>query len=92
MGQGSAETVREIETIRNRIESNVRELDRRVPQPELWLKRLIGAAIGGGMAAIILVSVLWRMRVSGSRKAIDAADGVVLVRMSDLRNLLAGVE
>ncbi len=35
MGQGSAETVREIETIRNRIESNVRELERRVPQPEL---------------------------------------------------------
>ncbi len=92
MGQGSAETVREIETIRNRIESNVRELERRVPQPELWLKRFIGAAIGGGMAATILGSVLWRMRVSRSRKAIDAADGVVLVRMSDLRNLLAAVE
>ncbi len=44
------------------------------------------------MAATILGSVLWRMRVSRSRKAIDAADGVVLVRMSDLRNLLAAVE
>ncbi len=53
---------------------------------------IIGAAIGGGMAATILGSVLWRMRVSRSRKAIDAADGVVLVRMSDLRNLLAAVE
>ena len=90
MGQGSAETMREIETIHDRIESNVRELDRRVPRPALWLKRLIG----GGMAAVILLSVLWRIRMSRSRsrKTNDTGDGIVLVRMSDLRNLPAAVD
>ena len=70
MGQGSAETMREIETIHDRIESNVRELERRVPQPALWLKRLIG----GGMAAVILLSVLWRMRMSRSRKTPETSE------------------
>jgi hypothetical protein len=61
--------MREIETIHDRIESNVQELERRVPKPALWLKRLIA----GGMAAVILLSVLWRMRMSTSRKPLETS-------------------
>ena len=69
MGQGSAETMREIETIHDRIESDVLELERRAPQPARWLNRLIG----GGVAAVILLSVLWRMRMSRSPKMLETS-------------------
>jgi hypothetical protein len=66
MGQGSAATVKEIEDIRGRLETDMRELERRVPQPAVWAKRLAGVVVGGGAAAIVTMSVLKRIR--GRRK------------------------
>jgi hypothetical protein len=62
MGQSSAATVREIEDIRSRMDSNMRELERRMPQPAILIKRVAGVAAGGGAAAIVTAAVLKRRR------------------------------
>jgi hypothetical protein len=49
MGKSSAETVREIEDTRDRLEQEIRELEDRLPQPATWAKRAIGIAVGGGV-------------------------------------------
>lgn len=67
MGQSSASTVKEIEDVRSRLDSNVRELERRLPQPAVWMKRLAGVIVGGGTAAIVTVAVLKKVR--GGRKS-----------------------
>ena len=82
MGASAAETLREIEDIRGRLEADMRELERRVPQPAMWLKRMIGFALGGGMALILLRWVLKRR----SQRAELAGDAYVLVRLSDLKD------
>jgi hypothetical protein len=82
VGASAAETLREIEDIRGRLESDMRELERRVPQPAVWLKRAIGFALGGGMA-LILLRLLWKRR---SRRQELAGDAYVLVRLSDLQD------
>jgi hypothetical protein len=66
MGQSSAATVREIEDLRSRLDSDVRELERRMPQPAVWAKRLAGVVVGGGTAALVTMAVLKRVR--GRRK------------------------
>jgi hypothetical protein len=83
MGQGSAATVREIEQIRDRIDSNMRELERRVPQPAVWAKRLVGMALGTGIGLLILRGFLRRRK---SKAALEG-DGWVLVRAEDLTKL-----
>jgi hypothetical protein len=55
MGKNAAETVREIEDTRDRLESEIRELEDRLPQPAVWTKRLIGVAVGGGVGG----SLFW---------------------------------
>ena len=60
MGESSASTVKEIEDIRDRLEVNFQELERRMPAPAIWGKKLAGIAIGGGMGALILRQVLKR--------------------------------
>jgi hypothetical protein len=82
VGASAAETLREIEGIRGRLESDMRELERRVPQPAVWLKRMIGFALGGGMA-LILLRWVWKRR---NRRAELAGDAYVLVRLSDLQD------
>jgi hypothetical protein len=62
MGQSSASTVREIEDIRSRLDTNMRELERRLPQPAVWAKRMAGVVVGGGAAAVVTVAVLKRTR------------------------------
>ena len=46
MGKSAAETVREIEDTRDKLESEIRELEGRLPHPAVWTKRLIGVAVG----------------------------------------------
>lgn len=75
--------MREIEEIRDRIDSNMRELERRVPQPAVWAKRLVGMALGTGVGLLILRAVLRRRK---SKAALDG-DGWVLVRAEDLTKL-----
>jgi hypothetical protein len=49
MGQTTAETVKEIEATRSRLDSEFRELEARLPAPAVWAKRLVGIAVGGGL-------------------------------------------
>lgn len=62
MGQSSAATVREIEGLRGRIETNLREIERRMPSPGIWAKRLVGVAVSGGVGAFLLRKALKRAR------------------------------
>jgi hypothetical protein len=68
MGESSAATVKEIEDIRGRLETNFQELERRMPAPAIWGKRLAGIAIGGGVGALILRQVLKRTARSPVQK------------------------
>jgi hypothetical protein len=70
MGQSSASTVREIEDIRSRLDTNMRELERRLPQPGVWAKRMAGVVVGGGAAALVTVALLKRTR--GRKRAARA--------------------
>jgi hypothetical protein len=95
MGQSSAATVKEIEDVRSRLDSNVRELERRMPRPAVWMKRLAGVVVGGGMAAIVTVAVLKRVR--SGRKSSPArrleghpAQAVVQVVPAPVADRLAG--
>jgi hypothetical protein len=62
MGQSAAATVREIEDIRGRLDAEMRELERRMPQPAVWAKRAVGVAVGGGITGLVLMSALRRRR------------------------------
>jgi hypothetical protein len=68
MGQTTAETVKEIEETRSRLDSEFRELEARLPAPALWAKRLVGIAVGGGVVTTLLLALVKRMRSSRERK------------------------
>jgi hypothetical protein len=82
VGTSAAETLREIEDIRGRLESDMRELEQRVPQPAVWMKRMIGFVLGGGIALLFL---RWLLKRRKSRAALSG-DAYVLVRLADLRD------
>jgi hypothetical protein len=86
MGQNSAETVREIEGIRSRMDEDFRELERRLPQPGIWAKRLVGILVGGGIGALVLRSIIKAARQRGLAGGPDP-DELVLIRVGDLREL-----
>ena len=67
MGQSTAETVREIEQTRDRIEADLRELEDRLPAPATWAKRAVGVVVGGGVAGTVSLMLLKRAR--NKRKA-----------------------
>ena len=50
MGTSAAETVREIEATRQRLDADLQELEHRLPPPARWAKRIAGVALGGGLA------------------------------------------
>jgi hypothetical protein len=81
VGASAAETLREIEDIRGRLESDMRELERRVPQPAVWLKRMLGFAVGGGIALILL---RWALKRRKSRGDVPS-DAFVLVPLADFK-------
>jgi hypothetical protein len=68
MGQTTAETVKEIEETRSRLDSEFRELEARLPAPALWAKRLVGIAVGGGVVTTLLLATVKRMRSSREQK------------------------
>jgi hypothetical protein len=69
MGETAAETVREIEQTRGRLESEIRELEERLPAPARWTKRLVGAAVGGGAGGAAFWFAVRRIR--GRKKATE---------------------
>jgi hypothetical protein len=68
MGQATAETVKDIEATRSRLDSEFRELEARLPAPALWAKRLVGIAVGGGVVTTLLLAMVKRMRSSRQQK------------------------
>ena len=67
MGETAAETVREIEQTRGRLESEIRELEGRLPAPARWTKRLVGLAVGGGASGAAFWFAVRKVR--GRKKA-----------------------
>jgi len=68
VGASAAETVNEIERIRTRLDAEVRELERRLPASISWVKRGVGAAVGGGAGGTALFVVARRLRRNRKRK------------------------
>jgi hypothetical protein len=62
MGQATAQTVRQIEDTRDRLEDEIRELEDRVPRPAVWAKRVVGVAVGGGVAGAATLFLLRRRK------------------------------
>lgn len=85
MGKSSTETVREIEDLRDRIEGNFRELEERMPQAGIWLKRALGLALTA-TGVFVLRGVVKAIRSRRSADTIDD-DSWVLVRAGDLQKM-----
>jgi hypothetical protein len=85
MGKSSAETVREIEDIRDRIEGNFRELEERLPRAGIWAKRALGLALTG-VGLLVIRGIVRSIRSRGDDEVLDE-DTWVLVRAGDLDKL-----
>ena len=81
MGESAAETVREIEATRTRLETDLRELEDRLPAPAVWAKRVVGVAVGGGISGAVfwfgVRRVRKRRREKAAAEAARAAQAVV---------------
>ena len=62
MGQNAAQTVREIEETRDRLDADLRELESRLPSAAVWTKRAIGMVVGGGIGATAFLFAVRRLR------------------------------
>jgi uncharacterized protein involved in response to NO len=69
MGQSSAQTVREIEETRDRLDAELRELETRLPSAAVWTKRLVGMVVGGGVGATAFMFAVRRLRKKKKAKA-----------------------
>ena len=71
MGKSSAETVREIETTRERLDAEIQELEHRLPPPARWAKRVAGVALGGGVAGSAFWFGVRKLRGKKKQRKID---------------------
>src|SRR5439155_21092224 len=62
MGKSAAETVREIEETRERLDADITELQERLPAPAVWGKRLLGVVFGWGVAGSLFWFGVRRLR------------------------------
>jgi len=72
MGESATQTVREIEDTRDRLETEFRELEQRMPAPAVWTKRLVGVAVGGGVTGTAFWLVVRRLRGRKKKKKEEA--------------------
>ncbi len=77
MGETAAETVREIEETRERLDSELRELEERLPTAK-WAKRVAGLALGGGVGGTAFWMVVKRARRRKKQKEKEEAEAVRL--------------
>jgi hypothetical protein len=68
MGATAAQTVSEIEETRTRLDSELRELERRMPAPARWAKRALGVAVGGGLGGAAFWFAAKRLRQKRSEQ------------------------
>lgn len=93
MGERAAETVEEIETLRDRLDGEVRELEQRLPAPARWTKQLAGVAVGGGVGGSVLWFVIRKAKAKKSqaqatKSGTEAAQTVIRLLPDDVaRNL-----
>jgi hypothetical protein len=71
MGASAAQTVREIEETRTRLDSELRELERRMPAPARWAKRLVGVAVGGGLGGAAFWFAAKRLRRKSAEQKVE---------------------
>lgn len=69
MGTSTAETLKEIEETRGRLEEDIHALEERLPAPALLGKRVVGIAAGGGAAGSIFWFVVRRARKKRAKRA-----------------------
>ena len=62
MGETTAETLREITQVRQRLDTELRELETYLPAGAVWAKRIAGVLAGGGLGSWILWSLIRRRR------------------------------
>jgi hypothetical protein len=79
MGQSAAQTVREIEQTRARLETNLGALQDRLPEREDLMRRAAGLAIGGLAGGAALWIAMRRLR-SGRHAEGPAPETVTVVR------------
>jgi hypothetical protein len=79
MGQSTAQTVREIEETRDRLDQGLRELEQRMPQPAVWAKRAVGFMVGGGTAATLALVLLRRRKKKKEREESRPVQAVIQV-------------
>jgi hypothetical protein len=68
VGASAAETVREIEDTRARLDAEFSELERRLPAPTRATKALLAVAIGGGTGATAFWFAARRLRKRAKRR------------------------
>jgi hypothetical protein len=69
VGETAAQTMREIEATRNRLDGELRELEGRLPAAVTWAKRGIGAVAGvGALGALMRLVLRRRKRRQGDRQ------------------------
>jgi len=68
MGANPAETVREIEETRDRLEADLRALEEHLPRPAVWGKRMVGIAVGAGVTSSAFWYGVRRLRKARKNK------------------------
>ncbi len=69
MGESAAETVEEIEVLRDRLDGEVQALENRLPAPARWTKQLVGLALGGGVGGSMVWFAIRKVRGKRQEKA-----------------------
>jgi hypothetical protein len=94
MGESAAETVKEIEEVRDDLDHKVRELESRLPVPAVWTKRIAGIALGGGAASTIFWFLVRRIRSKRGEAAVKGPTSLVELSVpsldADLKPWLVG--
>ncbi len=78
MDQGAAQAVRDIEETRERIGSNIHELEERMPPPAQLARKAAGIALGGGATGTAFWFAVRRMRRRNAKKKVTEQARIVL--------------
>lgn len=73
MGESAAQTVAEIEEIRGRLDGEIGELQERLPAAVVAGKRIVGLAVGGGVAGSMFWMLVRRRRNKKRKRRAAAA-------------------
>jgi hypothetical protein len=90
MGQSAAQTVREIEDTRGRLDAELRELEQRLPKPAVWAKRAVGIAVGGGIGGTMLMMAVRRARKRRQRPKEIPVQAVIQVVPDEWAKRMSG--